>query len=141
MADLPDTPTLQGDGSNGDFDNKNNKRQRQQLDEDDDDEDGKGRERRKIDIKFIQDKSRRHITFSKRKAGIMKKVGYRRRCYLRSSTATMVLPSPARTFANDGIGVRALSPDRHSSTVVGRVRDRSRLHLHDTEAPASRHES
>ncbi|ODV60449.1 SRF-TF-domain-containing protein, partial [Ascoidea rubescens DSM 1968] len=31
------------------------------------------KERRKIDIKFIQDKSRRHITFSKRKAGIMKK--------------------------------------------------------------------
>jgi len=29
--------------------------------------------RRKIEIKFIADKSRRHITFSKRKAGIMKK--------------------------------------------------------------------
>lgn len=29
--------------------------------------------RRKINIEFIQDKSRRHITFSKRKAGIMKK--------------------------------------------------------------------
>lgn len=43
-------------------------------DDDDDDDEGKpGRERRKIDIKFIQDKSRRHITFSKRKAGIMKK--------------------------------------------------------------------
>ncbi|EEQ87181.1 MADS-box transcription factor, other eukaryote [Blastomyces dermatitidis ER-3] len=42
-------------------------------DEDDDDEDKPGRERRKIEIKFIQDKSRRHITFSKRKAGIMKK--------------------------------------------------------------------
>jgi MADS-box transcription factor len=42
-------------------------------DEDDDDEKG-GRERRKIEIKFISDKSRRHITFSKRKAGIMKKV-------------------------------------------------------------------
>ena len=44
------------------------------ADEDDDDEDKTGRERRKIEIKFIQDKSRRHITFSKRKAGIMKKV-------------------------------------------------------------------
>ncbi|MCJ1387307.1 transcription factor of the MADS box [Xylographa bjoerkii] len=42
-------------------------------DDDDDDDDKPGRERRKIDIKFIQDKSRRHITFSKRKAGIMKK--------------------------------------------------------------------
>lgn len=30
--------------------------------------------RRKIKIEYIQDKSRRHITFSKRKAGIMKKV-------------------------------------------------------------------
>jgi hypothetical protein len=29
--------------------------------------------RRKINIEFIDDKSRRHITFSKRKAGIMKK--------------------------------------------------------------------
>jgi len=45
-------------------------------DDDDDDEGtggGSGRERRKIEIRFIQDKSRRHITFSKRKAGIMKK--------------------------------------------------------------------
>jgi hypothetical protein len=38
------------------------------------DEDGKAIGRRKIQIEFIQDKSRRHITFSKRKAGIMKKV-------------------------------------------------------------------
>lgn len=29
--------------------------------------------RRKINIEFIKDKSKRHITFSKRKAGIMKK--------------------------------------------------------------------
>jgi pheromone receptor transcription factor len=51
------------------------KRQRQSnADDDDDDDDKGGRERRKIEIKFIQDKSRRHITFSKRKAGIMKKV-------------------------------------------------------------------
>ena len=51
------------------------KRPRQSAPDDDDDEDEKGgRERRKIEIKFISDKSRRHITFSKRKAGIMKKV-------------------------------------------------------------------
>lgn len=46
--------------------------------DDDDDEDkpktDKKAGRRKIKIEFIQDKSRRHITFSKRKAGIMKKV-------------------------------------------------------------------
>ncbi|KAI0755232.1 SRF-type transcription factor (DNA-binding and dimerization domain)-domain-containing protein, partial [Daedaleopsis nitida] len=45
--------------------------------EEDDDEDkpksDKKAGRRKIKIEFIQDKSRRHITFSKRKAGIMKK--------------------------------------------------------------------
>jgi hypothetical protein len=50
------------------------------LDEDDDsDGDGKPEKRtgrRKIKIEFIEDKSRRHITFSKRKAGIMKKVCY-----------------------------------------------------------------
>lgn len=50
-------------------------------DDDDDDEtprrssaaDSTKAGRRKIKIEFIQDKSRRHITFSKRKAGIMKK--------------------------------------------------------------------
>jgi MADS-box transcription factor len=45
--------------------------------EDSTDEGGKKKERkgrRKISISFIEDKSRRHITFSKRKAGIMKKV-------------------------------------------------------------------
>ncbi|KAK5131735.1 hypothetical protein LTR08_000624 [Meristemomyces frigidus] len=49
------------------------------ADDDDDDDDKPGRERRKIEIKFIQDKSRRHITFSKRKAGIMKKASLRPR--------------------------------------------------------------
>lgn len=44
-----------------------------------DDSDGSGipdkrTGRRKIKIEYITDKSRRHITFSKRKAGIMKKV-------------------------------------------------------------------
>jgi len=55
-------------------DNSRKRPRASNADEDDDDEDSKpGRERRKIEIKFIQDKSRRHITFSKRKAGIMKK--------------------------------------------------------------------
>jgi hypothetical protein len=35
--------------------------------------------RRKIRIEYITDKSRRHITFSKRKSGIMKKVNLRSR--------------------------------------------------------------
>ena len=81
MADIPDSNTgldqpspgddLQGNG----VDSRGTKRQRTSMagDDDDDDDDKGGRERRKIEIKFIQDKSRRHITFSKRKAGIMKK--------------------------------------------------------------------
>lgn len=39
-----------------------------------DESDGAGTSRRKIKIEYITDKARRHITFSKRKAGIMKKV-------------------------------------------------------------------
>ena len=65
-----------GNGGQG-GENRGTKRPRPSAgaaDDDDDDDDKPGRERRKIDIKFIQDKSRRHITFSKRKAGIMKKV-------------------------------------------------------------------
>lgn len=71
------SPQLHDDG-NGQLNaadaNRGTKRPRPAADDDDDDDDKPGRERRKIEIKFIQDKSRRHITFSKRKAGIMKKV-------------------------------------------------------------------
>ncbi|KAF2027502.1 MADS box transcription factor Mcm1 [Setomelanomma holmii] len=70
------SPSLHDDGNGalnvGDA-NRGTKRPRPAADDDDDDDDKPGRERRKIEIKFIQDKSRRHITFSKRKAGIMKK--------------------------------------------------------------------
>lgn len=61
------------DGLGNGGENRGIKRARPAGGDDDDDEEG-GRERRKIEIKFINDKSRRHITFSKRKAGIMKKV-------------------------------------------------------------------
>ncbi|KAH7398936.1 MADS box transcription factor Mcm1 [Phaeosphaeria sp. MPI-PUGE-AT-0046c] len=78
MSDLAQhdaSPNL--DDGNGTLDlqesNRGTKRPRPAADDDDDDDDKPGRERRKIEIKFIQDKSRRHITFSKRKAGIMKK--------------------------------------------------------------------
>ncbi|KAL4984403.1 SRF-type transcription factor (DNA-binding and dimerization domain)-domain-containing protein [Aspergillus falconensis] len=69
----PTQDDLQQAAGNGATDNRGTKRNRMSADDDDDDEDKTGRERRKIEIKFIQDKSRRHITFSKRKAGIMKK--------------------------------------------------------------------
>ena len=80
-----------GNGASG-ADNRGIKRSRisAAADEDDDDDDKPGRERRKIEIKFIQDKSRRHITFSKRKAGIMKKVSRispRRRARVKGDTS------------------------------------------------------
>lgn len=54
--------------------NTNTNNNEEEMDDDDDESKSNiKRERRKIEIKFIQDKSRRHITFSKRKAGIMKK--------------------------------------------------------------------
>lgn len=85
MADLADpaqSPSVKDETATGNGngvtagENRGIKRPRvsNNPDDDDDDDDKPGRERRKIDIKFIQDKSRRHITFSKRKAGIMKKV-------------------------------------------------------------------
>lgn len=85
MADIADqhdqtSPTELDDGhavGNGSAvqESRGVKRQRPSAADDEDDDDEKGsRERRKIEIKFISDKSRRHITFSKRKAGIMKKV-------------------------------------------------------------------
>lgn len=86
MADITDqhdqtTPTelddahSVGNGNSVAGESRGIKRARPSTADDDDDDDEKGgRERRKIEIKFISDKSRRHITFSKRKAGIMKKV-------------------------------------------------------------------
>lgn len=81
MADITDPSALDqaspGDDLTGNgVDSRGTKRPRTSMagDDDDDDDEKGGRERRKIEIKFIQDKSRRHITFSKRKAGIMKKV-------------------------------------------------------------------
>ncbi|KAK4102112.1 SRF-TF-domain-containing protein [Parathielavia hyrcaniae] len=69
-----DEPHSVGNGNSGVGDSRGIKRARPSAADDDDDDDEKGgRERRKIEIKFISDKSRRHITFSKRKAGIMKK--------------------------------------------------------------------
>lgn len=63
-------PTLQFESASGLLDD---------LEDSDDDMPRSGEKRsgrRKIKIEYIEDKSRRHITFSKRKAGIMKKVNY-----------------------------------------------------------------
>ncbi|KAG0200953.1 transcription factor of the MADS box [Mortierella sp. GBA30] len=79
----PTSSTGKDEGhSNGNDDHidKKFKHDRGDGDDDDDDDDdddapksGKRAGRRKIKIEYIEDKSRRHITFSKRKSGIMKK--------------------------------------------------------------------
>lgn len=108
MADITDqhdqtTPTelddahSVGNGNNAAQENRGVKRQRPSAADDDDDDDEKGgRERRKIEIKFISDKSRRHITFSKRKAGIMKKVRFPCHCLDLLPTRQQPPPSSIR---------------------------------------------
>ncbi|KAF9913689.1 transcription factor of the MADS box [Lobosporangium transversale] len=81
--DSPTSSTSNGDAShlnhNDHFDKKfkHDHGDGDEDEDDDDDEDapkgGKRAGRRKIKIEYIEDKSRRHITFSKRKSGIMKK--------------------------------------------------------------------
>lgn len=83
-----------GNGNQGPAESRGIKRQRASIADDDDDDDEKGgRERRKIEIKFISDKSRRHITFSKRKAGIMKKVCRRFPTYFSKQQQSIALRS------------------------------------------------
>ena len=127
MADITDPSAGLDHGSPGDDltgngnDSRGTKRPRASMageDDDDDDEKG-GRERRKIEIKFIQDKSRRHITFSKRKAGIMKKVSQK-------------LHPTFPPHINMAQGLRTLGPHWHSSPPAGCLRDWSRLHIHHT---------
>ena len=142
MADITDPNAPQSPGpddpnnSNG-ADNRGIKRPRVSTaaDDDDDDDDKPGRERRKIDIKFIQDKSRRHITFSKRKAGIMKKV----------STHLLLIhcahPNTLSLTQQPPLGIRTLSPDRYPSAAACRLRDGARLHLHHSQTPAPGHQS
>lgn len=104
--DQTNSPTAADDleNGNGALENRGVKRPRPSAPDDDDDDDDKpGRERRKIEIKFIQDKSRRHITFSKRKAGIMKKVS--------QQCALMMLSSPRAT------ATATTQPTRPSSRV------------------------
>lgn len=112
MADITDqhdqtSPTdleESQNGSAGAQESRGIKRARPAPADDDDDDDEKGsRERRKIEIKFISDKSRRHITFSKRKAGIMKKV--RSPARRRRSPPSMVAPGgPGALAKRDGGG-------------------------------------
>jgi pheromone receptor transcription factor len=139
MADITDPNALEhpspGDDLTGNgLESRGTKRPRISTagDDDDDDDEKGGRERRKIEIKFIQDKSRRHITFSKRKAGIMKKVR---------------LPSSLHTLDNILLtitlhtGLRTLRPHRYSGPSSRRLRDWSRLHVHNTKVTTTGHEA
>jgi SRF-type transcription factor (DNA-binding and dimerisation domain) len=116
MADITDPSQLDqgspGDDPTGNGESRGTKRPRVSAaaDDDDDDDEKGGRERRKIEIKFIQDKSRRHITFSKRKAGIMKKVRCLRPFSQAASTDQVLL-----------LGIRTLCPDWYSSPSTGRL--------------------
>lgn len=122
--------------------------------DDDDDEDkpksDKKAGRRKIKIEFIQDKSRRHITFSKRKAGML------HTRYSRSPSSlfpfpgimkkVIVLPisfAPAnnllRLFLILFLGLRIIDAHWYPSPFARRVRDRARIHLYHCEIAAPRH--
>lgn len=135
MADITDPSAGLDNPSPGDDLNGNDprgiKRPRNSMavDDDDDDDEKGGRERRKIEIKFISDKSRRHITFSKRKAGIMKKV---RPCMHHKAFTT----GHETDFII--IGIRIVCTHRYPSPSPGCIRDRARLHLHHTQASATR---
>jgi hypothetical protein len=56
------------------MDNSQDPLEEDDLEDDDEKKPARRSGRRKIKIEYIDDKTRRHITFSKRKAGIMKKV-------------------------------------------------------------------
>jgi hypothetical protein len=138
MADITDPNALDHPSPNDDLtgnglESRGTKRPRMSAagDDDDDDDEKGGRERRKIEIKFIQDKSRRHITFSKRKAGIMKKVSFHRRpqCKLH------------QLIIAHSTGVRTLCPHWHPSSPSCRLRDWSRVHLHNSKASTTCHKA
>jgi len=78
---------------------------------DDDKDDDKGR--RKIQIEYIEEKSKRHITFSKRKAGIMKKVS--------QNFVLSLLYTCQLTIQVTVVGLRTLNVDRNSSSPPGRL--------------------
>lgn len=90
--------------------------------------------RKKIQIKYIEDKSRRHITFSKRKAGIMKKV--------RPQSGPPSFKAGAdQSLARSTTGLRAEHPYWDPSASSGRLGDWPRLHVHDVEVAAAGHQA
>ena len=72
MSEAPSSSTKNKSGRNKPFDEEEN----ESIEDSDNEKPNKRSGRRKIKIEYIEDKNRRHITFSKRKAGIMKKVNF-----------------------------------------------------------------
>lgn len=122
--------------------------------DDDDDEKPKSEKkagRRKIKIEFIQDKSRRHITFSKRKAGMspfyaclnldVLPVLTLSPSYLGIMKKATLLPilSFHEIYFLSHIGIRAIDPHWHASSTSCRVRDRSGIHIYHRQASTSGH--
>lgn len=143
----PSQDELQQMGNGANVDRKRS-RMSAAGDDDDDDDDKPGRERRKIEIKFIQDKSRRHITFSKRKAGIMKKVcpvAFRRASNRRFELPLLFLAifEPVGCSMTNVylIGLRIVRIDWYSSTAARCLRDWSRLHIHHSQTTTSGHQT
>lgn len=97
-------------------DTRGNRRGRTSAEDDEDDEDKPGRERRKIEIKFIQDKSRRHITFSKRKAGIMKKVRF---CSFACYQSAPVSPLARLVHSTRAVGLTSMHQAYELSVLTG----------------------
>lgn len=118
----------------------------------DDDEDGdkpkseKKAGRRKIKIEFIQDKSRRHITFSKRKAGGFNFFWSHKARSLNTPFARYNEKGTAptsilyrTTIHSLYLGLRAFHPHRYPSSSLGRIRDWLGVHIHYRQATTPRH--
>ena len=114
-------PTLQFESAAGLLD---------ELEDSDDDVPRTGEKRsgrRKIKIEYIEDKSRRHITFSKRKAGIMKKVPPLLQFHF--------------SFYYFILGLRIEHPYRHPSPLISRFRNWTRLHFCHSKITTAHHQT
>jgi hypothetical protein len=89
------------------------------LEEDDEKKPARRSGRRKIKIEYIEDKTRRHITFSKRKAGIMKKV-----CSLSNKDGY---------YTYYYLGLRVEYFNRHSGAIVGGIRNWFSVYFHNAQ--------
>jgi hypothetical protein len=116
----PLAPALGSEEEDGDEDKAGRKKRKVDEEEGGEDliggDDEKDRGRRKIEIEYIVKKEKRNITFSKRRAGIMKKVS------CRQDGGAMVAELTGRVRA----GVRARDVDWHADLAACRLGGRHR---------------